>query len=138
MFTELRRLVVVFVLGVLPIDAVAQSAHDDAEKLPVPDAAAQKEATKLVKEVFWDEYDAAKDDRQRVKLAEKMMAAASDMGDDPAGRYVLLRVARDVAAKAGDVKVALQAVDDLVGHFRTDGLAMKFETSQACTYAIPI
>lgn len=46
---------------------------------------------------------------------------------DAAGRFVLLRAARDIAAKAGDINAALDACDKLGRDFRVDLLSMKLK-----------
>src|SRR5436190_10389380 len=59
-------------------------------KPPVPDAAALKEATKLVDGVYKDEAAAARTPEARRALAQKWLKAAAETQNDPAGRYVLL------------------------------------------------
>ncbi|NQT40634.1 MAG: hypothetical protein HQ581_24285, partial [Planctomycetes bacterium] len=61
-------------------------------------------------------------------LVEKMIDQAARTKDDPAGRYVLLHVARDVAISAGDVTGALRAVDLLGAQFEIDAPAMRIAT----------
>jgi len=98
---------------------------------PVPPAADQEQARKLIREVHKPEYDAAKTPAQRSALAKKMLGEAAKSGDDPAGCYVLYCTARDVAVQAGDVETALAAVDQLAAVFKVDALPMKEEVLQS-------
>jgi hypothetical protein len=80
--------------------------------LPVPDAAAQAKAEKLIKDLFRHDYLTAKR-ASRLALAQKLWDQAAETKDDPVARFVLLREAQDVAAKAGDVVGAFKAVAEL-------------------------
>jgi hypothetical protein len=92
---------------------------------PVPDAAAIESAEALARDVFAGEYRAAENDRARAALAKKILAMAVKSAGEPAEQFVLFRVARDIAAPAGDVETALRAVDELGRRFRVDSLQMK-------------
>ncbi|HEV8292712.1 MAG TPA: hypothetical protein VGP94_12350, partial [Tepidisphaeraceae bacterium] len=81
----------------------------------VPDEPSQAQAQRMVKEVFAKEL-ASQDTDQRRALAQKLIAAAMESEDDAAARYVLLKEARDVAARAGDAFVARRAIS-LIGKF---------------------
>jgi hypothetical protein len=60
-------------------------------------------------------------------LAEKLRETAGPAAGGPAERLVLLRLARDVATKAGDAKAAFAAIDEMQKAFTIDDLAMKSE-----------
>jgi len=75
----------------------------------VPDEPSQARAQRLVREVYAKEL-ASKDVGERRALAQKMIAAAMESGDDSAARFVLLKEARDVAAGAGDAFGARKAI----------------------------
>jgi WD40 repeat protein len=90
---------------------------------PVPAEAAQEEALKLIRQQYKDDY--AKKPAERGPLAAKLMDKARDTRDDPAGRYMLLCEARDVAAEAGDVARTLDAVDRLADGYTIKPLEMK-------------
>jgi WD40 repeat protein/serine/threonine protein kinase len=92
-------------------------------KEPAPAEAAQDEATKVVKQQFKDDY--AKKPAERGPLAARLMEKARDTRNDPAARFVLLREARDVAAEAGDVPRALEAIDQLAQQYQVDSLNMR-------------
>ena len=83
----------------------------------------EKEATKLVDSVYKDELAAAKSPEQKRALAQKLFKAADETRNDPAGRYVLLLRARDLAIDSGNVATALSAVGQLGQSFQIDSLA---------------
>ena len=73
-----------------------------------------KEALGLVREVFAEEYAAAKTSEQKASLAKKILAEGTTGTHDPTSRYALLRVARDLAAISGDAETAHgKAIDQL-------------------------
>ncbi len=96
-----------------------------ATKLAVPDDAADAKATATIREVYADEYRKAKTAADRAALAAKMLQQAGQVQNDPVGRYVLLRVARDVAGQAGNLALALRVVEEMERDYQVDGTAMK-------------
>lgn len=99
----------------------------EVQKSPVPEDAAQKRAATLIGELFKADYEASKSPEQRSELAKKMLKVGRDSKDDVIGRYVLLRIARDVAADAGDITTAMSATELLGTHYQTDVLEMNAE-----------
>jgi WD40 repeat protein len=101
----------------------------EVKKAPIPAAAAQAKAETLIRELYEKEYaKAEKDVVARAQLAGTFLQEGRDTNDFPAGRYVLFREARDLAARAGDAPVALQAIADLAQDFAiadADVLRMK-------------
>jgi hypothetical protein len=93
-------------------------------KAPEPDAAAQKAAEAQIRDIFKAEYARhAPADQQA--LAAKLLQQAVETKDDPVGRFVLLREARDLAAQAGDAATALAAVDRMAAAYAVDALPLK-------------
>lgn len=111
------RLLAVAVLSLLP--APVQDS-----RIPPPDAAAQKNAERLIRDVFKDEY-ARRDAPARRALALKLLKQAAETADDPPARYVLLSEARDLAADGGDVRTALAAAQQQAKIFAVDPVATK-------------
>ncbi|MCE9590209.1 MAG: hypothetical protein K8S99_06765 [Planctomycetes bacterium] len=105
--------------------AGAQSSKPPVEKAPVPAAAAVGEAQRTVARIYKAGIDKAKTPDEQVGLAKQLLQAAIDSPEDPAVRFVLLTMARDQAAGAGDADVALRAIDALAESYRIDALAMK-------------
>jgi hypothetical protein len=89
-----------------------------AQRQAVPAKEAQERAAKLIDELYRDDITASKRDRDaRLKLARIFLLEARDTGDDPAGKYVLLRESADLAARAGDGAIALQAIGEMAQAF---------------------
>jgi hypothetical protein len=88
------------------------------EKSPVPSADAQSQATKTIKEVFGEEWAAAKTPPQRQALAKRLIDKGAESRDDKTSQFVLYRLAKDVAVLAGDLDTAIQAIDLLDANFQ--------------------
>ena len=95
-------------------------------KLPVPSQATQEQSLALIREIYKDDYANAKTDQQKAALARKLMQKARETQDDPASRFVLLKVARDLAAQAGEADAAFQAIDQMEA-FDIDARRMKVD-----------
>jgi len=94
------------------------------KKRSVPGAGEQGESEKVIRELFKAEYaKPAKSDK--IDLARKLIKLARETRDDPAGKYVLLREAKDVGALAGDEAAVRDAIDDLAREYQVDPRAMR-------------
>ncbi len=102
-------------------------AWGDELKHPVPDAQTQEETLKNVRDIFHAEWLNAKTDHDKLHLAERLVKEAERLTDDPNAAFVLLRIARDVAARVGAMETALRAVERLGQRYEVDVLAMKAE-----------
>lgn len=133
-----RTILVLAVLLVAAAPLAAQEAGIFSDKpkpkSPVPDETTQKEAMRLVGEVYKADYDAAKTPEARQTLARKLLQAAAE-ATEPANRYVLLKVARDVAAQAADADLAFQTVDALAAAYSVDAAALKLEALETASRA---
>ncbi|MGA2617200.1 MAG: RICIN domain-containing protein [Thermoguttaceae bacterium] len=116
---------ILFSFGLVILAALSAVAQEAEKKLPVPDAKAQAEATKLVREVYGDEYSSAKSAEQKKTLAKKLIQKASETKDDSASKFVLLKIAKDVATQALDGQTTFQAIDNMAESFQTNSLEMK-------------
>jgi hypothetical protein len=97
---------------------------DVSKRTPVPDPAKQKEAEKLIKELFKEQYS-KKLASDRKELARVLLNQASRSQDDLAALWVLYREAQDVAAQSGDVRTAIGAIEAAARVFDIDALSMK-------------
>jgi hypothetical protein len=70
----------------------------------------------------WREFAPQPDKRA---LAIKLIGRAKDTKDDAAGRFVMLRLAKDVATQANDGETAFRAIDAMADTFHVDADAMK-------------
>ncbi len=68
-----------------------------ATRLPVPEAKDQQAPLATVKDVFKDDYAAAKTPELKAQLAKKLVDQAKQTINDPAARYVLLNEGRTLA-----------------------------------------
>jgi hypothetical protein len=106
----------------------------------VPDDKAQARIDALLQELFKDDFARAeKDAATRARLAATFLSEGRDTDDDVAGRYVLFRQARDLAAKAGDAPIAFQAIEDLAKDFKVpvaDVFKMKIDALTTASKAV--
>lgn len=68
---------------------------------PEPDANAQKETLKQIKDLFKEEY-AKRGAAEQAALGQKLLQKGIETNDDAASKFVLLKEARDVASGAGE------------------------------------
>jgi hypothetical protein len=94
-------------------------------KLPLPSDADQAEALQIAKEVYGKDVAQAKTKPEKQTLAQKLLAKAKETEDGSANRYILLRLARDIATQAADGQTAFQAIDAMAATFQVDDLPMK-------------
>ncbi len=125
-FSRLRRPAqrALLVAACLCAVCAAASAQD---KKPVPDAAAQKRAQELLRDVYGKEYDAAKTSKQKTELARKLLDQAAKSQADPASHFVLLRAAKEVSVLAADAETALEAVERIVTTHDVDAMEMRLD-----------
>jgi len=95
-----------------------------ADRPAVPDEADLSAAEKEVKDIHKADF-AKKRPADMQALAEKLLKEGLETKDKPAARFVLLREARDLAARAGDLPLAMKAAEEIANHFAVDPLAMK-------------
>jgi hypothetical protein len=104
------------------------------DRTPAPDAAAQKQAEKLIRDVFKEEY-ARKAPVDRIALAKKMIAQAQQTDDDAAARFVLLREARILAQEASDWTTALKAIEETKKQFEVETVSATLAVHSAMAKA---
>jgi hypothetical protein len=92
---------------------VANAGDNTGGKAAIPDAKAQTEARKTVKEQFENEYAQTKKPAGKVALAIALIEKAAGIADANAVRYIMLSEALEFAAEAGDASVTQQALEDL-------------------------
>jgi hypothetical protein len=89
------------------VNSVGRTAPSDrpspaAVRPPVPDAAKQRDAEKVIRDLFKEEY-AKKAPADRQALMRALLDNASRSGEDLPSLWVLLREAQDIAVQLGDV-----------------------------------
>lgn len=98
-------------------------ATDDG-RTPVPAAEAVRGAEQLVRDLFKNDFARAKTPAEKATVAQQMLGALPQT-NGAAERFVLLRVARDIAVAAGDVTTALKAADAIAVEFRVDAIDVR-------------
>jgi hypothetical protein len=96
--------------GVVAIMIAATAPVMAQRRAPVPDAQTQAAAQKVAGELYGGRFRQAKTVAETTALATEMIDAALKVKDGSADQFVLLKIARDMAAGAGDGPTALRAV----------------------------
>jgi uncharacterized protein (TIGR03067 family) len=113
-------------LALLLGGALSPVTAQEVKKTKPPSAKELAEATKLVKDLYKQDYAEAQDNpAARVKLAATLLKQAKDTKDEPAARFVLLREARDLAAQGGDLSLANEAIEETNAHFAVNPAELK-------------
>ncbi|HZZ79368.1 MAG TPA: WD40 repeat domain-containing protein [Gemmataceae bacterium] len=111
---------VLFVAGSLMFGAAQEPG-----KTPIPDKTAQAKAHKLLLDIFADDIEKATTADAKTKLAAHLFGQGKEAKDDAAVRYVCYKEAGELAAKGGDVNLALAIAEETSRVFAVDPLAMK-------------
>src|SRR5262245_22729283 len=107
---------------------VGLAAGNADEKTAVPATGDVAKAEKLIKDIFKVEYAKTKPS-DRFDLAAKLLEQAADTKDDKAACYVLLREAREVAARAGEATLAMQAAEEMIVAFEVNAAEVRIATA---------
>ena len=97
------------------IDASSPAPEDGRE--PMPAAEAQRKAVAKIRDIFAQEYAAAKTADEKRKLARTLLDEAS-RSKDPVDRWSLFGEGMRTAAAAGDVGLTLEATDAVVAGYQ--------------------
>ncbi len=104
--------------------APAKPAVDVTKRAAIPDAPSQKEAERLLKDLFKEQY-AKKTPADRQALARALLDQARRSQGDPVSIWVTCREARDVASQVCDVRTIIAAIEEAARVFDVDPLPMK-------------
>ncbi len=104
------------------------------DRKPPPDADAQAKAEAQIKDLFKDDF-AKRKPADLQALAAKLVQETADADNDPARKFVLLRLASEAAARAGDAAAALHAIDAQAQEFAVDAPALKAVALEAALHA---
>ena len=123
------RFVQVLVPTVVVLAVLVAVRHVHAQaKPPVPAAELQEPAKKAATEIYGGRFRQAKTAAEKTALATEMIEAATKVRDGSPDQYVLLKIAVDIAATAGDAPTALQAVEKMAERFDVPGPKLTAET----------
>jgi formylglycine-generating enzyme required for sulfatase activity len=98
------------------------------QKSAVPDEQAQQASQKSASELYGGRFRQAKTTAEKTTLAAEIIDAALKVKDGSADQYVLLKVARGMAAGVGDAPTALRAVEKTVERFDLPAAKLTAET----------
>jgi hypothetical protein len=108
--------VTVFTIALIAAGSLSRPVIAADDRMPVPPQADIEKAEATVKDLFKAEYAKTKM-ADRLALGTKLFMQATESKGDPAAQYVLLREARDLAAKAGTGVAAMRAADEMTAIF---------------------
>lgn len=94
------------------------------DRLPVPEAGAQRDAEKFFKDLFKEEYRGKSDPEKRI-LSQKLYQQALELKDSPARQFVALRQSYDVAMQGGAYDRAETALGAVRERFDVPVAALK-------------
>lgn len=101
-----------------------RAADTAAERLPVPNSAAQGKVVAAIRQQYRDEY-AKRTAADDLALAQNFRQQAAASGSDPVKQYVFLREARELAVNAGDLDAAFSIIDETARLFTLDAADLK-------------
>ncbi len=110
--------------------AFAATAFGQEPKSSIPDEAAQKSAAAVIAEVYKPDYDQAKTAAEKIVLAKKLLGEGIATQDDAVSRFVLFKIARDMAAQQGDLMTAFAVIDQIDLEFEADLHSMQLDAAQ--------
>lgn len=99
--------------------ARALAAEDSAERLPVPNSAAQTKIASSIRSQYKEDY-ARRTAADQLALAQRLRQQAAAAEGDPVRQYVLLREARELAVNAGELEVAFAIIDQTARAFTVE------------------
>jgi len=98
------------------------------QKGPAPQGAALEASQKAAADLYGDRFRSAKTATDKTSVAADMTDAALQLQDGSADQYVLLKIARQIAAGAGDAAAALRAAEKQAERFDVSAAKLKAET----------
>ena len=111
-----------------PIVRLPEMSPSQPPRTPLPDETRLVTARSLLRDVYRQDYEAARTLDARRALVVRMLADAPITAAKPAEHYELLRVTRDMAVACGMIEESLEAARLTEQHFEIDGLALRAKT----------
>lgn len=105
-------------------------------KLPAPSDAAQKAAVAVIAEVYKPDYEKAKTPAEKIGLAKKLLNEGDATKDDLNVRFVLFRVARDIAAQQGDLATSCEAIARIDREYEADVFQQRLDAATTAVKAL--
>ena len=110
--------------------AESPTASDSAapkERLAVPPGAERTASSKKVRDIFANDFEAAKDKTAKIALSQELLQRGREE-QDPAAKFALLFEGRELVMNAAELQMALQATDELTSTFEVDEWVLKCDT----------
>lgn len=86
------------------------------ERIPIPDDSEIQSATELVKQVFKEEFDAAKSTAQKFTLANRLFANGLKT-EDPIQKFAIMSIAKSIYIDQKEYDYAISIIDELSRQF---------------------
>lgn len=106
------------------------------KRLPVPSEADRDRGLKILAELYKDEWTEAKTVDKKQAFARSLYQKAGEMSADPVGHYLMLDLVRKLSLQVGDVRTALDAVDDLGKNFQIDAVSERITALEVLSRAL--
>ena len=104
----------------LPVPGIDASLPEDSHPEPRPKPTVADDSPRDIQP--WQTFIS---EPEKQALAKKLIGRANGAKDDPASRFVTLRLAKDIATQANDGQTAFLAIDAMAETFHVDANAMK-------------
>ena len=118
-------------LKLLPLAEIETVGGVAVVKGPAPDSAEVEQAQKRIREERTADFTAASTSFKKLELAKKLIRSANQSDLEPAPRFALLSLARDLATEANQPAVAIEAGELLTKWFEVDAIATKLRDARA-------
>jgi hypothetical protein len=89
-------------------------------KRAAPDESRQQEIRSQFRQLYAAEFEMAKDAGEKTRLAEKLLQLGAKFEAKPVNQFVLCSISRELATDAGNVELALRAIDAQDRYFVVD------------------
>ena len=120
-FSLLLFTCLIFALTPVAADDIKISIVD--ERQPIPDIATRNAKRAEIESIF----EVASVDRrdEKRKLAARLLQTAKGTTKDPAGKFVLMNLARESSEESGDIDGAMTAIDRIVDEYQADDFVLR-------------
>ncbi|HZZ72931.1 MAG TPA: SUMF1/EgtB/PvdO family nonheme iron enzyme [Pirellulales bacterium] len=121
-----------------PAKAAAPDATAEAPaRLPAPTSLAQRRARELLDQVWAGQVAAAASTSAKTVLAEQLLEKMDQLQASPTERFVMLDQAEELAVAAGNLRLALNIVNQQAREFEIDATASRANLLQAILPKLP-
>lgn len=110
----------IYVIGVGIMLLAGGASGQKTERAKIPHAGAQAEARKAITKLYGEQISQARLIEDKISLAGTLLQTAVDTDDDPAGQFVLLSLAQDLAIDGCDADMCCAITEELTKRFEVD------------------